>query len=61
VLDEVYQLFFDLDAADRHIEFPIISAIAREGRAVAGIGIPGDAADLTPLLDAIVDTIPAGR
>ena len=34
VLDEVYQLFFDLEADDDHIEFPVISAIAREGRAV---------------------------
>jgi GTP-binding protein len=59
VVDDVYQLFFDLDAADRHIEFPIISAIARQGRAVAGIGVPGDADDLAPLLDAIVETIPA--
>src|SRR5690606_7722160 len=32
VLDEVYQLFMDLDAEDHHIEFPVISAIAREGR-----------------------------
>jgi len=58
VLDEVYQLFFDLDAADHHIEFPIVSTIAREGRAVAGIGIPPDDADLAPLLDAVVDTMP---
>src|SRR5680860_449734 len=28
VVDEVYQLFFDLDASDQHIEFPIISSIA---------------------------------
>src|SRR4249919_3922468 len=32
VLDEIYELFFDLDAADHHIEFPVISAIARDGR-----------------------------
>jgi GTP-binding protein len=59
VVDEVYQLFFDLDAADHHIEFPIVSTIAREGRAVAGIGIPGPDADLAPLLDAVLRTIPA--
>jgi GTP-binding protein len=58
VVDEVYQLFFDLDAADKHIEFPIISTIAREGRAIVGLGIPPDDADLSPLLDAIVETIP---
>jgi len=59
VVDEVYQLFFDLDAADRHIEFPIISAIATKGRAVAGIGLPGEGTDLAPLLDAVIETIPA--
>ena len=59
VADEIYQLFFDLDAHDRHIEFPIVSTVARMGRAVPGIGAPDDEADLTPLLDAIVATIPA--
>ncbi len=59
VADEIYQLFFDLDAQDHHIDFPIISTVARLGRAVAGIGVPGEDADLAPLLDAIVGTIPA--
>ncbi len=58
VVDEIYQLFFDLDAADHHIEFPIISAVAREGRAMTGSGMPPDDADLSALLDAIVETIP---
>ena len=58
VVDEVYQLFFDLDAGEHHIEFPIVSAIAREGRAVAGVGMPADDADLSAVLDAIIDTIP---
>jgi GTP-binding protein len=38
VLDEVYQLFIDLDADDEHIDFEIISAVAREGKAMRGIG-----------------------
>jgi GTP-binding protein len=59
VADEVYQLFFDLDADDHHIEFPIVSAIARDGRAVAGIGMPAEDADLSAVLDAIVETVPA--
>jgi len=59
VLDEIYQLFMDLDADENAIEFPIISAIARDGKAVAGIGMPGEDDDLTPLFQAIVDTIPA--
>src|SRR4051794_10046267 len=40
VLDEVYQLFLDLEAEDHHIEFPVISAVAREGRAMVGVGMP---------------------
>ena len=59
VADEMYQLFFDLEAADHHIEFPIVSSIARFGRAIDGVGIPPDDSDLSPILDAIVATIPA--
>jgi GTP-binding protein len=59
VADEVYQLFFDLDAHDHHIDFPIISTVARMGQAVPGLGVPDEDSDLAPLLDAIVSTIPA--
>lgn len=59
VLDEVYQLFLDLDADERAIEFPIISAIARDGKCVAGIGMPGPDDDLTPLFEAIIATVPS--
>jgi GTP-binding protein len=59
VLDEIYQLFLDLDADEESIEFPVISAIARDGKAVAGVGMPGDDDDLTPLFEAIVATVPA--
>jgi GTP-binding protein len=59
VLDEIYQLFLDLDADESAIEFPVISAIAREGRAVAGVGMPGPDDDLTPLFQALLDTVPA--
>ena len=58
VADDVYQLFFDLDAEDHHIEFPIVSTIAREGRSMVGTGIPGSDADLGALFDAIIETIP---
>ncbi len=61
VLDEIYQLFLDLDADESMIEFPVISAIARDGRAVSGIGMPGDDDDLTPLFEAIVATVPAPK
>lgn len=58
VVDEVYQLFFDLDAGDHHIEFPIVSTIARLGRSTTGIGVPGADSDLSAVLDAIIETIP---
>jgi GTP-binding protein len=59
VLDEVYQLFLDLEVPDHHIDFPVLSAVAREGKAMVGIGMPGGDADLSPLLDAILHTVPA--
>jgi GTP-binding protein len=59
VVDEIYELFFDLDAGDHHIEFPIVSSIAREGRAVDGIGVPSEDDTLAPILDAIIEAIPA--
>jgi GTP-binding protein len=58
VLDEVYQLFLDLEVPDHHIDFPVISAVAREGRAMKGVGMPEPGADLADLLDTIVSTIP---
>ncbi len=54
-----YQLFFDLDAKDHHIDFPIVSTVARLGRSVDGTGVPADDADMSALLDTIVATIPA--
>jgi len=59
VLDQIYQLFMDLEVPDHHIDFPVISAIAREGRAVEGIAFPGPEATLAPLLDAVLRTVPA--
>ena len=58
VVDEIYELFFDLDAGDHHIEFPILSAVAREGRAVDGIGVPNESDTLAPILDTIIESIP---
>src|SRR5262245_34762211 len=56
VVNEVYERFLDLDADESQIEFPIVYANARAGRAGAS---PGDlAADLGPLFDALLDTIP---
>src|SRR6266704_2661556 len=59
VLDEIYQLYIDLGADDHHIEFPVISACAREGRTMMGVGMPPENADLSPLLNTVLQTIPA--
>jgi GTP-binding protein len=57
VLDEIYQLFLDLDAPD--LDFPIISAVARAGRAIVGVGMPDEVADLGPLFETIINHVPA--
>lgn len=59
VLDEVYQLFIDLEADDHHIDFSVVSAVAREGRTMVGLGMPAQDADLSALLDTIIERIPA--
>ena len=58
VLNEIYQLFLDLEVPDHHIDFPVLSAVAREGRAMEGVGVPAVDADLAPLLDAVLHTVP---
>src|ERR1700742_4396910 len=57
VVDEVYELFIDLGATEDQIEFPIVYTNARAGRASLTPTDPG--ATLRPLLDLLVDTIPA--
>lgn len=59
VLEEVEQLFLDLAMSDDQLSFPVISAVAREGRAMKGVGMPGPDADLSSLLDTILETVPA--
>ncbi|MCC5953908.1 MAG: translational GTPase TypA [Acidimicrobiia bacterium] len=59
VLDEIEQLFLDLEAPLDLLDFPVLSAVARDGLAVDGVGMPGDEDDLSPLLDAIVTHVPA--
>jgi GTP-binding protein len=59
VVDEIYELFLDLDASDEQIEFPILYAISRDG--VAKKSLEDDGVDLRPLFDQIVTTIPAPR
>jgi GTP-binding protein len=57
VVNEVYELFLDLDADESQIEFPIVYANARAGR--AGLGPDELASDLKPLFDTLLETIPA--
>ena len=62
VVDEVYELFMDLDADEHQIEFPIVYASAKNGRASMNRpengGLP-DAEDLEALFETILSTIPA--
>ncbi|MCM3872967.1 MAG: translational GTPase TypA [Pyrinomonadaceae bacterium] len=57
VLDEIYELFLDLDATNEQIEFPILYSISRDG--IAKKLLTDDSEDLRPLFDQIVETIPA--
>jgi GTP-binding protein len=57
VLNEVYDLFIDLDADERQLEFPLLYAIGRSGVAMRQLGEEG--VNLEPLFDAIVAHIPA--
>src|SRR6201987_2277904 len=59
VVDEVYELFLDLDATEAQIDFPIVYANARAGR--AGLAPDELAPDLMPLFDTLLDTIPPPR
>jgi GTP-binding protein len=56
VVDEVYDLFIDLDANDAQLDFPIVYTNARDG--LAKLNMEDEATDLKPLFDQIVQTIP---
>ena len=55
VVDEVYDLFIDLDASDKQIEFPIIYSNAKLG--IAHNNLEDGSTDLTPLFESIIDNI----
>jgi GTP-binding protein len=59
VLSMVEELFLDLHPPTELLDFPIISAVARESRSMVGVGIPGEGDDLSALLDTILERIPA--
>ncbi|MDP6876979.1 MAG: translational GTPase TypA [Candidatus Marinimicrobia bacterium] len=55
VVDEVYDLFIDLDASDKQIEFPIIYSNAKQG--ISHNNLEDKSTDLTPLFESIIDNI----
>jgi GTP-binding protein len=57
VVDEVYELFLDLDADESQIEFPIVYTNAKAGWAANEEGVEGE--NLRPLLDLLVEHVPA--
>jgi GTP-binding protein len=57
VLNEIYDLFIDLDATEDQLDFPVLYANARAGVAHRKLG--DDSADLQPLFDTILSAIPA--
>ena len=59
VVDEIYELFLDLDATDEQIEFPILYSVSREG--MAKRLLTDESTNLQPLFDQIVETIPAPK
>ena len=56
VLNEIYDLFIDLDAKEDQLDFPVLYTNAKEG--TASMDMKGGGEDLRPLFDAILKTIP---
>ncbi len=56
VLDEIYDLFIELDASDEQLDFPVIYASGRSGWAT--LELNDERKDLTPLLDSILEHLP---
>ncbi len=59
VVDEVYDLFIDLDATDEQLEFPVLYAIARDG--ICRTEPDGEDQTLQPLFEQILTSVPAPR
>ena len=57
VVDEIYELFLDLDADESQIDFPIVYTNAKAGWASAAPGVEGE--DLRPLLELLLEHVPA--
>jgi GTP-binding protein len=59
VLNEIYDLFIDLDATEEQLDFPVLYTSARAGTSSASMDVPGE--DLRPLFDAILEHVPPPR
>jgi GTP-binding protein len=59
VLDEIYDLFIDLDADESQLDFPVLYTDARRGTATARLDEPGRT--LEPLFEALLQAVPAPR
>jgi len=59
VLNEIYDLFIDLDAKEEQLDFPVLYTNAKAG--TASTAAVGRGEDLRPLFDSILDTIPAPK
>src|SRR3954467_6678133 len=59
VLNEIYDLFIDLDATEDQLDFPVLYTIAKTG--IARRSLEDPSTDLRPLFEAIVSTIPAPK
>jgi GTP-binding protein len=56
VLNEIYDLFIDLDAEESQLDFPVLYVVAKTGTATLDLDVPG--VDLQPLFETIVNTMP---
>jgi GTP-binding protein len=56
VLDEVFDLFCELEASDEQADFPTLYAVGKDGIATRDLAVEGT--DLVPLFEAIVETVP---
>ena len=56
VINEIYDLFIDLDATEEQLDFPILYAIARDG--IAKASLDAESENLQPLFEAILQHIP---
>src|SRR5687767_5965680 len=56
VLNEIYDLFIDLDASEEQVEFPVLYSNARAGTATTDLAVPGTT--LEPMFEAILKHIP---